>query len=153
VRLRVDGFEGDNVVFNGNSRVEDLQGRIVSFKSRPLSELDMLNSVGGWIHGGTSTNGSWSLGTVTVGPQLSITNLEGRYFGDSRITTAAGDFDVREFRFTGFRQITVPGGLVTAYEATAWFAPKLNRIVKFSATTLGIAWRIDEEVVLEKYEP
>jgi serine protease Do len=153
VRLRVDSFDGDHVVFNGSNRVEDLEGRIVSVKGRPLSEMDVLNSVGGWIHGGTSTDGSLSIGTVTVGPQLSITNLEGRYFGDSRITTPAGDFDVREFRFTGFRQINGHGGFASAYEVTAWFAPKLNRIVKFSATTMGTRNRIDEEVVLEKYEP
>jgi serine protease Do len=153
VRLRVDSFDGDNVVFNGNNRVEDLEGRIVSVKGRPLSEMDLLNSVGGWSHGGTPTDGSWLIGTVTVGPQLSITNLEGRYVGQSRITTPAGEFDVREFRFTGFRQISGHGGFASAYEVTAWFAPKLNRIVKFSANTLGIRNRIDEEVVLEKYEP
>jgi serine protease Do len=153
MRLRVDGFDGDNVVFNSRNRIEDLEGRIVEVKSRPFSEMDLLNSVGGWVHGGTPTSGSWSIGTVVVGPELSITHLEGRYFGDSRITTPAGDFEVREFRFTGFRQFTGRGGFANAYQVTAWFDPKLNRIVKFSATTLGIANRIDEEVVLEKYEP
>lgn len=153
VELRVDRIDGDSIVFNGGRRVENPSGRVVRAQDRLLSELDAVNVIGGWIHGENVAARSWSVDAAMESYRL---DLNGVYSGDSKITTPAGQFDVQVFRFSGYR-ISHPRALASAaYEAVVWFAPSINRIVKFSANSpganmSGIA-RIDEEVILERYD-
>jgi serine protease Do len=151
--LRVDRFDGDNVVFNGGSRVENNQGQVLHADGRLLSELDGLNSIGGWIHGGNIDARSWSITTAASGPTSNRFELTAAFVGTSRIATPAGEFEAVVYRFNGYRRFQVaqwPSS--SSYEATAWFAPSIGRVVKFVATAPGTALRIDEEVVLERFD-
>jgi len=155
VQLRVDRFDDGKLVFNGGGRVENTQGKVLSTATRELSELDALNLEGGWIHGGTADRRAWSIDTVAAGQPENRLQLDAVFAGESRITLPAGEFDVRVYRFSGYRRTSAsqgPYATNVAYEATAWFAPALNRIVRFSATTRGNSNRVDEEVVLESFD-
>lgn len=153
VPLRVDRFDGDNLVFNNGVRVETPQGRVVRSEGRVLSELDALNSVGGWVHAGNASQRAWSVDVTPPGLYASRLVLSAVFVGDSRVKTPAGEFDAQMYRFTGTRYIPVNQNLRTApYEATGWFVPALNRIVKLSARSVSPNEPIDEEVVLERYD-
>lgn len=157
VQLRVERFDGENVVFAGG-RVENAQGRVLRGGGTAQSELDVLNSLGGWVHGDMLTNRSWRFQTETGGSNAVRLDLEGQFGGASRVTTPAGEFDVVIFRFTGFRAATWSGAAPVArqpqqYEVTVWFAPAIHRVVRFMARSPGVsAGRIDEEVVLERFD-
>jgi serine protease Do len=158
VELRVDRFTGDQVVFNGGSRTENLDGQSVQSKFSPLSHMDALNAIGGWVDSALAAGNARPLSTVKVNARVSLTGLEGRLVGNSQVSTPAGEFEVQEFAYEGYRQIEPEPGFGSSvsllrYKATIWFAPKINRIVKFSAQTLGgTGARVDEEVILQSYD-
>jgi serine protease Do len=148
--LRVDRFQGDNIIFNGGSRTENKSGRIVRNQSRLLSELDSMNIVGGWVTADTQKQGSWAIETPTNTSSNVQFSLTASFAGESKIVVPAGEFDTLAFHFKGYRNITGSiSRFSTQYEATAWFSTKLNRVVKFSVTVPGSASRVDEEVVLQ----
>lgn len=153
VQLRVERLDGDNVIFGGG-RIETPQGRVVRSSTQGLSELDALNLLGGWAHGGMLGNRSWRIQTEAAGrPGISL-DLEAVFGGESRITTPAGEFDVQVFRFSGMRQSLFNGAASArgTYEATVWFAPAINRVVRFVAGAAGLGGRLNEEVVLERFD-
>lgn len=155
--LRVNRFDGDNIVFNGGQRVEDPTGRVLKSETRLLSELDALNGIGGWVHGNSARNGTWSVDTsASDQPSIRI-DMQGRFVGDSRLTTPAGAFDTQVFRFVGYRHVQTSQGAQnqsSGLEVVVWFAPELMRVVKFTAKAPGRSSMlfVDEEVVLEHYD-
>ena len=154
VQLRVERLDGDNVVFGGG-RVESLQGKVVRSQGPLLSELDSLNRIGGWVHGDSMGNRSWQIETLADGLTEVRYLLDGVFGGETRIGTPAGEFEVRVFRFSGYRhQMSSQGASnrMVPYEATAWYAPAIHRVVRFVASTRGAFAPVDEEVVLERYD-
>jgi S1-C subfamily serine protease len=153
VQLRVDSFDGNNIVFNSGQRVEGPTGRIVKGDTRMLSELDSINATGGWVHGDTAS-GSWSIESLATEQQFVRFEAQGQFVGESRQKLPAGEFDVRMFRFNGYRHNAAPqAGAVsqaTLFEATAWFAPSLMRVVRFTIRSVSGYYRMNEEVVLER---
>jgi serine protease Do len=153
VQLRVERLDGENVMFSGG-RVETQQGKVVRSSAQTLSELDALNQLGGWAHGGMLGNRAWRIQTAADGrPTISL-DLEAVFGGESRVTTPAGEFDVQVFRFSGVRQALFNGSAAArgTYEATVWFAPAINRVVRFVASAQGLSGRLSEEVVLERFD-
>jgi serine protease Do len=157
VQLRVDRFDGDQVVFNGNTRVESAQGRVVRAEGAVLGELDAANIVNGWlpVTDALQTGSSWSMDFEIPG-RLNPEGLKltASVLGDSTITVPAGVFETKHIQYKGFRNgyIRVGQRFGTQYEANVWFAPSIGRIVKFTVYTPGVDAKLDEMVELARYE-
>lgn len=145
VTYRLDRVEGDKLVFNEGSRIERANGAVVSNTDAVGGEFDIGMPPGGWVSGEPKPGMTWQSKYKSGVPGLSVfMELEARALSDSTMRLKDRELRVLRVEFTGFTTRGVgssvyPMGTNPAgrYTATAWYAPELNRVVRFEVETRG----------------
>jgi serine protease Do len=136
VNLKVDRVEGGRVIFNGGARVEDPAGQVLAATSAALVELDMVTPPGGWAPGGQVMSGVHPLklkvsasgqSQPTTYDLLAVASPEQKlHVGEVEYSAVRIDLRGWHGRVFGNFFINVP------YRATVWYAPGLNRVIRFN---------------------
>lgn len=155
VIYRVDRREGDRLVVNGGSRLEDATGRVLADTGLVGGEFDQAMPPGGWIHGDNMRQPAWSSDYRSAGDGRPYAmQLQAQALGEEILLLQGREIRSLRFRFTGY---TTRGGGATTnppgrYQATAWYAPDLARVVRFEARSRGglghTAFVVDEVLEL-----
>jgi serine protease Do len=134
VNLKVDRVEGNRVVFNGGTRVEDLNGKLLEATSQALVELDMLTPPGGWAPDGQVMSGVRQI-NFTTSWQSQPANYDLRAVASPEQPLRVGDVEYSAVRIDlrGWHG-RLFGNFITnvPYRATVWYAPALKRVVRFT---------------------
>ncbi|TFZ08070.1 S1C family serine protease [Ramlibacter humi] len=150
VVYRVDRREGSLVVLNGGSRIEDGEGRVVTLTAAPGGEFEQAMPPGGWFPG---TGGGQRLSRYQAFGDGSPFIMELRAESESEEMIELAGVSMRTVRvhFTGISQRGLSAVRGT-YRATVWYAPELQRIVRFEAQGRGgvgsTAFVVDEVLEL-----
>lgn len=134
VSLRVDRVTGDSVVFNGGARVEGPDGRALESASPTLVELDLLTPPGGWAPGGQVMSGVRQLKVSTQWLNEPATyDLTAMASPEQTIRVGAAEYSAVRVDMQGWhaRRFLYSYAHVP-YRATVWYAPALNRVVRFN---------------------
>lgn len=160
VNLRVDRVLADRVIFNGGTRVEGLDGKVLESQPMALAELDMVTPPGGWAPGGQVMSGvrqlrintSWKNQPATYDLTAVASPAQTLRVGD--IEYSAVRIDLRGWvgRIFTFNLYSMP------YRATVWYAPALQRVVRFNVEfqspqtiiTLHAAVKVNETLELAR---
>jgi hypothetical protein len=134
VNLKVDRVEGNRVVFNGGTRVEDLHGKLLEATSQALVELDMVTPPGGWAPDGQVMSGVRQI-NFTTSWQSQPANYDLRAVASPEQPLRIGDVEYNAVRIDlrGWHG-RLFGNFITnvPYRATVWYAPALKRVVRFT---------------------
>ncbi|NML42779.1 trypsin-like peptidase domain-containing protein [Ramlibacter sp. G-1-2-2] len=140
VVYHVDKRVGDTMVMNGGARVEDASGRVVSLKQAIAGEFEQAMPPGGWVSRENAGLAGWSSKYDALGDSRRFgMELKARAMGDSTMRLNGRELRIVRVAFDGF---TTRGGGATnnppgRYQAVAWFAPELGRVVRFEAKSRG----------------
>jgi serine protease Do len=147
VNLQVDRVEGDRVVFNRGARVEGLAGQVLESTSSALVELDALTPPGGWAPNGRVLSGVHPIkfSTTLQGFPASF-DLTAVASAEQPIRVGAGEYNAVRIDLQGWHTRVSPSRMSTPtmpYQATVWYVPTLNRVVRFSVefrTSNKVIW-------------
>ncbi|TFZ06143.1 serine protease [Ramlibacter henchirensis] len=155
VVYRVDRREAGLVVINGGTRVEDVEGRVVTLTAAIAGEFEEAMPPGGWVLGGKAPDQNWSGTYMAVGDGRPFgMELRSAWQGEEMVQVAGRALRAMKVQFKGFT--TRGGGARTnppgSYSAVAWYSPELGRVVRFEARTRGglghTAFVVDEVLEL-----
>lgn len=135
VLLRADRVDGTQVMFNGGARMEKLSGEVMRIESAIAGELDFVTPPGGWMAGGRLPRGNWSMDYVSTVPGSNLRyDLSASADRERVLRTAAGEFRAIRIDLRGWVENAKGHFPMRArYEASAWFAPELRRVIRFEA--------------------
>jgi serine protease Do len=151
VIYRLDRVDGDNLVYNQGTRVERAGGEVITAGSPIGGEFDLVMPPGGWVHKASQASSTWPLryearaGTLPIRMELTARASE-----QSILRIDNRELNVVRVQFKGYTHRGGPTGLMAAgvYEANAWYAPELGRVVRFDVKTrggvAGTAFYVDE---------
>ena len=147
VSLQVDRVEGDRVVFNGGARVEGLAGQVLESTSSALVELDAVTPPGGWAPNGRVLSGVHPIkfSNTLQGFPASF-DLTAVASAEQPIRVGAGEYNAVRIDLKGWHTRVSPSRMSTPtmpYQATVWYVPTLNRVVRFSVefrTSNKVIW-------------
>lgn len=152
VVLRVDRVEGGEVSFNDGARIEGLHGGMKRMRSALLGELDQVTPPGGWMPGGKLPAGAWKIShTSNLSGEPTSYDLDAYVEGEQKMRVAGSDMDAVRVALRGW--VEKRAGMMSVrarYEAAAWVAPQLHRVVRFEVRSRsaggygGSAFQIDE---------
>lgn len=140
VRYRVDRIEGDRVIINQGGRIERPDGSLERIVTPAGGEFDAASPPAGWVPAGVKVGQRWKHAYKQAGGTL--TNIDGIASGESDISTPAGQFRTIRITYRGYVQRVINGGGGTVsypYSATAWYAPDINRVVRFQMNSAQMA--------------
>ncbi len=128
ISLTVDRVMDNRVVFNGGSRIETPAGAVLEHSSAVLGELDALVPPGGW-EALAQAPGAFAL-RFTLPTQIYPMeyDLKVNVGGDEVMRIDTKDYRAIRIGLEGWTRQTSP----LPYSATAWYAPELKRIVRFT---------------------
>jgi S1-C subfamily serine protease len=155
VTYRLERVDGDKRIFNQGSHVEDQKGNVLVNSAAIGGDFDAAMPPGGWVPADTQPGAYWTTKyrTGSAGSPVNM-DLEARAVGEDVLKVKGRDLRVLRVEFEGYTQRgsspgVSPGG---RYAATAWYAPTLQRIVRFEAKSRGgvttSAFLVDEELRL-----
>ncbi len=133
--LRVDSVTDGRVVFNGGARVEGVDGQMQESTASPaLTELDMATPPGGWAPGGQVMSGVRSLKfTRTWRNQPATYDLTAAASGEQAVRVGTVEYQAVRIHLQGWHTRIQPNvSAAVAYRATVWYAPALQRVVRFN---------------------
>ncbi len=138
VRLRVDTTDGQRVVFNGGARVENLDGEVLSMQGAPSGDADAFLPPGGWLRSGAVAGQQWNARYATrfADPPHRM-DLKAHVVGDVLESLGGRPLMVTRIEYRGFIDRGVQQPVRGSYQATAWYAPSLGRLVRFEARFRG----------------
>jgi serine protease Do len=154
VVYRLDRVEGDTRIYNQGNRVEREGGEVITPGDLIGGEFDRAMPRGGWVHKANASSATRELRYETQLPDhLVRMQLTVRTFETSMLRVGARELTVVRVNFKGYTQRgraePMPSG---AYEANAWYAPELGRVVRFEAKSRGhgggMAIMVDETLEL-----
>lgn len=139
VVYRLDRVDGDTRIFNQGNRVERANGEVTTSGSPIGGEFDLVMPPGGWVHQGHESSSARELRYEPQLPDRRIRmQLTARTFETSTLRVGAREFTVVRVNFKGYTQRGRTEPSVSApYEANAWYAPELGRVVRFDAKSRG----------------
>jgi serine protease Do len=147
VIYRLDRVDGDRLIFNQGSRVERAGGGVIENKQPSAGEFDLLMPPGGWISTRPEPGATWKLDYES---RLSFgsarTQLRARAGEATSMRVGSREFDVVRVRFEGYTHRSTSNN--SGYEASAWYAPALGRIVLFEALARDRYLHVDESFEL-----
>jgi len=136
VSLQVDRVVGDRVIFNGGARVEGLAGQVLESTSSALVELDAVTPPGGWAPNGRVMSGVHPIKFSTTLQSSPVSfDLTAVASAEQPIRVGAGEYNAVRIDLRGWitrLSITRLSTTSVPYQATVWYAPTLNRVVRFS---------------------
>lgn len=140
VRYRVDRIEADRVIINQGGRIERPDGSLERIVTPAGGEFDAASPPAGWVPAGVKVGQRWKLSYKQAGGTL--TNIDGIASSESDISTPAGQFRTIRITYRGYVQRVINGGggtVSSPYSATAWYAPDINRVVRFQMNSAQMA--------------
>lgn len=153
VVYRLDRVEGDARIFNQGNRVERAGGEVITRGTPIGGEFDLAMPPGGWIQKTPSGGSTWPLRYEAPASDRRIAmDLTARTAEESILRVGERELVVIRVNFKGYSQrgrteLTVSG----IYEANAWYAPELGRVVRFdvkSRSQGGGAFMLEESLEL-----
>ncbi|TFZ05394.1 serine protease [Ramlibacter henchirensis] len=152
VSYRIDRVDGERVIFNQGALVHNIRGEVMEIQSAVGGEADASMPPGGWVPPATEVGATWKvryrnqLTTPAIGMELSANAA-----GNDELEVAGRRLRTLRVDFKGYttRHFDNPCG--GPYQATAWYAPELGRVVRFHARTQGctMASRFVVDEILE----
>lgn len=136
VVYRIDRREGGQISMNDGSRIEDGEGHVVKLTTTVAGEFEQAMPPGGWLPRksgsgpgryqsiGTGNGGAFTMELKAGSETEEVLNLAGRALRTVRV------------QFNGFTQRGF-SNIRGSYRATVWYAPELQRVVRFEARTRG----------------
>jgi hypothetical protein len=135
VVLRAERVDGSEVTFNEGARVESTAGQLVRLNAAMVGELDQVTPPGGWMSDGRTPSGRWKMKHRSIVPSSAMRyDLDAWVEGEQTLRVAGQDLRTLRIGLRGWAENAV--GMVPArarYEATAWLAPELRRVVRYEA--------------------
>jgi serine protease Do len=160
VIYKLDRTEGDTRIFNQGNRVERNNGEVVTRGAAIGGEYDVAMPPGGWVTKEPERGSTWQLNYERVGLEQRLVRMELTARATDESTMRLGERELKIVRvtFTGYTYRGFQSLLVTGrYEANAWYAPELGRVVRFDARSRGgggsIAFTVDESFELVSIRP
>ncbi|MDF3834233.1 serine protease [Cupriavidus basilensis] len=155
VVYRVDRVEADRVTFNQGARIETRDGRIERINTPGGGEFESVSPPRGWVPEDVKVGAQWKYSYKQAGSGLN-TELTGEATGESTMTLPAGSFRVLRLAYKGyvlrpFYGFSSGAGSSVPYQAVAWYAPELRRVVRFDASFASKYERLDESLVLVEH--
>ncbi|ALS61644.1 MULTISPECIES: S1C family serine protease [Pandoraea] len=153
VALVVERIDGDKLYMNNGSRVELADGKLLEMSQPILGEMDNSMPANGWIRPDMKPGQTWELQYAPPGTPGRTLRLSARVAPEESLFTTAGKFEVQRIDFDG-NLVETPtrnqgrSPQSTAYKATIWYAPQINRVVKMKAQSIGPFVQINEMIEL-----
>jgi hypothetical protein len=156
VMLRVARVDERQVTFNDGSRVEKLNGEVVTIGPPLLGELDNVTPPGGWMPDGRVPRGTWPVKFSTgVGINRKSYDLTAQAGRVQPVRTQAGEFQAVRVDIEGWHESAAGHVSVRApYRGVVWISTDLRRPIRFEAksrtTSIGgiSGFMIDETAEL-----
>ena len=143
VTYRVDRIENERVIFNQGARIERADGTLERINTPNAGEFDGASPPSGWVPAGIKVGARWKYSYRQPG-NGGQTDLEGMATGESNITVPGGTYRAIRIAYHGYTQrparaIGSAASFTLQYEAVAWYAPDIGRIVRFEANTAQVS--------------
>ncbi len=147
VIYRLDRVDGNTRVYNQGSQVERAGGEVITPGGPIGGEFDLAMPPGGWVQKTPQSGSTWPLRYEVQLPDRSISmNLTARTAEESMLRLSERELTVIRVHFKGYSQRGPTASMV--YEANAWYAPELGRVVRFDAKSRasqpGVSFMVDE---------
>lgn len=160
VVYKLERVEGDTRIFNQGSRVERPNGEVVTRGAAIGGEYDLAMPPTGWITKEPERGATWQLNYERVGQEQRLVRMELTARATDESTMRLGERELKIVRVTfsgytyrGFQSLLSSG----KYEANAWYAPEIGRVVRFDARARGgngsLYFTIDESFELVGIRP
>lgn len=153
VAMVVDRIDGDKLYYNNGARVELADGKLIEMSQPQLGEIDNSMPAGGWVREGAKPGQAWTMSYTSLGTQGRSLNLNARVASQESLSTPAGTFDVLRVEYDGalLEVATRNQGRSmqsTPYNATIWYSPQLNRVIKMRVSSMSAFTQINETIEL-----
>ncbi|MBB3181315.1 hypothetical protein [Variovorax sp. Sphag1AA] len=135
VLYQLDRIESDRLIFNQGSRIESLDGKVLSVSS-PLGGLfDSSSPPGGWGRKDLRSGMRWHEEYVASNGEKARYELDATVLGDSTFDVDGASLKATKITYKGWMYAAVGVGPAQAlpFEATAFYAQDIGRVVKFEA--------------------
>lgn len=136
VVYRLDRITGDELFFNMGGRVEKVDGRVVSITSPAGGIFDSSSPPGGWGRKDIKLGMRWHLDYVATSGEKWRHELDAAVVGERSMRVDGTEVRAVQIAYTGWIYASYGTGaslVGTPFEATAWYARELGRIVRFEA--------------------
>ncbi|MDP3250793.1 MAG: serine protease [Hydrogenophaga sp.] len=139
VIYRLDRTEGDTRIFNQGTRVERANGEVIT-RGNPIGgEYDLAMPPGGWVSKAPQPGATWQLNYKVPGlDKFTEMELTARAAEESTVRVGERELAIVRVTFKGFTRrgfsAMASGG---SYEANAWYAPEIGRVVRFDVKSRG----------------
>lgn len=139
VIYRLDRIEEDRLIFNQGTRIEKAGGAVVSMSTPIGGEFDMAMPPGGWVAATPQSGARWDTRYEVLSQSRRIgMDLTAQALNESTMRIGGRELRVVRVQFTGYTERgNVTSNPAGPYEASAWYAPELGRVVRFEATARG----------------
>ncbi len=151
VIYRLDRIDGDRRLFNDGSRIEGAGGNVIEKRLDIGGEFDQAMPPGGWLSTRPAAGASWRLDYELKPPgRLVRMDLRARAGETTTLRVGSRELEIVRVDFSGYTHRNTGGHMTVSgpYEATAWYAPVLGRIVRFDVVVRSQFIRIDESLEL-----
>ncbi|WP_143044958.1 hypothetical protein [Variovorax sp. YR216] len=145
VLYHLDRIESDRLIFNQGSRVESLDGKVLSVSS-PLGGLfDSSSPPGGWGRKDLRPGMRWREDYTASNGEKARYELDATVAGESTFDVDGTTLMATKITYKGWMYAAVGVGPTQAlpFEATAFYAQDIGRVVKFEAqyrrVSIGLA--------------
>ncbi|WP_439520854.1 S1C family serine protease [Hydrogenophaga sp.] len=160
VVYKLDRTEGDTRIFNQGSRVERANGEVITRGQAIGGEYDFAMPPGGWITKVPERGATWQLDYKIPSTDKHVTmKLTAQAAEESTLRLGDRELAIVRVTFRGHtqRDLSALGYSSGTYEANAWYAPEIGRVVRFDARTRGgfglSAFYVDEVFELTSIRP
>lgn len=124
------------LIFNGASRIERADGRVVFIDVPEGGYFDSSSPPGGWGRKDLKPDMQWHTAYDALSGGKLRHALDARVVGERKVVVGGVELAVFEIAYTGWIQAPAGGGSAAAwapFEANVLYAPALGRTVKFDA--------------------
>jgi hypothetical protein len=160
VVYKLDRVDGDTRIFNQGSRVERANGEVITRGQAIGGEYDFAMPPGGWITKAPERGATWQLNYKIPSTDKHVTMaLTAQALEESSMRVGDRELAIVRVTFKGYtqRDLSALGYSSGSYEANAWYAPEIGRVVRFDARTRGgfglSAFLVDEVFELTSIRP
>jgi hypothetical protein len=154
VAYRVDQIDtaANRIAFNQGSRIEDNSGKLLKLDAIQFGMFDSMMPPGGWVRLPANPGASWSENYNVR--DIGQFKLNAMVSGEEKISTPLGQIDTLRVQWKGWVSGEgIAGGRTltgaSQFNAVAWYSPKINRVVKFTATKVSTMYNSPDQEVVE----
>lgn len=149
VTYRLDRITNDELSFNGDARVEKLDGSIVSIRSPVGGLFDSASPPGGWAPVNVRPGMAWQVATSGYA-------FKANAIGEETYPLGPENLRVVKIQYVGWKNNTVlfngATQRTTPMNASVLWAPELKRVVRFEAEINAFGGTTRESLELQRIE-